>query len=141
MFTHDRISLRSFYLDTFRKAQENQILTPLETQVFELLKMHPEYISELENIKILEKDFSVELGEINPFLHLGLHLGLREQVLTNRPQGITEIYQKLLIQNQQDTHQTEHQMMDYLAEALWVSQKYQTAPNEQQYLESLKKIV
>ncbi|WP_204318325.1 DUF1841 family protein [Serratia marcescens] len=39
---------------------------------------------------------SVELGETNPFLHMGLHLAVREQVATDRPQGIRTVYTKLI---------------------------------------------
>ena len=139
MFTHQRESLRNFYLETLEKIKNKHILSPLESQVAEILLAHPEYLKDLEDIKILEKDFSVELGEINPFLHLGLHMGLQEQVLTNRPAGIQEIYQNLLIKYaHQDPHEIQHLMMDQLAEILWLSQKYQTNPDEQKYLEKLR---
>ncbi len=139
MITHDRASLRNFYLETLEKSKNNQILTGLEAQVESILKMHPEYLKAIEDPSILEKDFSVELGEINPFLHLSLHLGLREQLNTNRPQGIALVYQKLILKLK-DPHEAEHRMMDILAEILWISQKYQTMPDERIYLEKLQAI-
>jgi len=141
MFSHDRNTLRNFYLETLEKVKNKNILTPLESQVAEILLAHPEYLKSLEDIKILEKDFSVELGEINPFLHLGLHMGLQEQVLTNRPEGIKTIYQDLLKKYpNKHPHEIQHLMMDQLAEILWLSQKYQSNPDENKYLEKLRNL-
>ena len=140
MITHERSTLRQFYLDTFEKAKNNGLLSSLEIQVISVLENHPEYYKTIENPKILDQDFSVESGDINPFLHLGLHLGLREQINTNRPLGIQAIYQKLL-QKYKDPHHTEHLMMDLLAEILWLSQKYQTLPDENIYLSKLQELL
>lgn len=140
MMTHDRESLRDFYLETYRKSRQGELLTPLEAQVEKVLLLHPEYHALLQDKKILEKDFSVEMGDVNPFLHLGLHLGLREQLATNRPEGIMVIYQQLMSQKK-DPHEVEHQMMDQLAEMIWLSQKYQQAPNEAEYLKKLESLL
>ena len=36
----------------------------------------------------LDRDYTPEGGQANPFLHMGLHLGIREQVATDRPAGL-----------------------------------------------------
>ena len=36
------------------------------------------------------------MRQINPFLHISLHLAIIEQVQTNRPFGINEAYYKLV---------------------------------------------
>jgi hypothetical protein len=87
----------------------------------------------------LARDYTPEEGETNPFLHMGLHLGIREQIATNRPQGIAQIFNNLARQLG-DPHAAEHQMIDCLAETLWEAQSRTTAPDEQQYLERLRRL-
>ena len=43
-------------------------------------------------------NYSPRSGQLNPWLHMGLHLAVREQVATNRPHGITEVHAKLAAQ-------------------------------------------
>lgn len=140
MFSNNREDLRQMYFSVFEKLNSKEVLTPLENQIAEVIQQHPEYHTFLqdENAKI-DQDFSVELGQNNPFLHLGLHLALREQVGTNRPAGIQAIYQKQC-KKYADIHQAEHSMIEVLAEAIWESQKSGKAPDDNVYLESLKSI-
>ncbi len=70
---------------------------------------------------------------------MGLHLAVREQVSTNRPAGIAEVFE-LLRKKSGDRHAAEHQALDCLAEALWTAQSNNTAPDEQAYLESLRRL-
>ena len=75
----------------------------------------------------------------NPFLHMGLHLAIREQVATDRPAGIAAIHRKLS-RKSGDPHQAEHQMIDCLAESLWESQRNNQPPDELKYLERLQRL-
>jgi len=70
---------------------------------------------------------------------MGLHLGIREQVATNRPAGIQSVYSALTTRCG-DAHDAEHQMIDCLAETLWEAQSQNTAPDEQKYLERLHRL-
>ncbi len=70
---------------------------------------------------------------------MSLHIALREQISTNRPNGIAKIYKTILQKN--DIHKTEHIMMNILAETLWESQRSNTPPDEEKYFEKLKKII
>jgi hypothetical protein len=81
-----------------------------------------------------------EGGKTNPFLHMGLHLALREQLATNRPAGIADVFDQLQARSG-DRHAAEHQALDCLAEALWTAQNNNTAPDEQDYLDSLKRLL
>jgi hypothetical protein len=47
-----------------------------------------------------------EQGEVNPFLHINLHLSLKEQLSINQPLGIQEYYQKIL-NKVKDPHEAE----------------------------------
>jgi hypothetical protein len=70
---------------------------------------------------------------------MGLHLGLREQLTTRRPAGIEAVYARLSRQLG-DGHTAEHRMIDVLAETLWDAQRAGRAPDEQTYLERLRKL-
>ena len=134
MFGQDRQQLRKAYADAWQKFQKKETLTPLEQQIAEVINEHPEYHNSLNN---LETDFLPENGQSNPFLHMGMHLGLREQLTTDRPLGIRDCYQALCLKFQ-SSHEAEHEMMDCLAETIWQAQKSGSAPDEKAYLLCLK---
>jgi len=132
-----RGELRQQYQKAWQKYQKGESLTPLEDSIANIIEAHPEY-HKIFNTD-LAKDFHPELGETNPFLHMGLHLGLREQISTNRPAGIAEIYHTLC--QKQSVHDTEHQMMDILAEMLWQAERSGQMPDESAYLAALKELL
>lgn len=137
MFGTDRTQLRLMYKNAWDKHLQKQILTSLEVQIVDVISEHPEYH---DFVTQMDKDFLPEMGETNPFLHMGLHLGLREQISTNRPKGITKICQQLLTLKK-DSHATEHAMIDCLAEAMWSSQSNNTVPDEARYIKCLRKLL
>jgi hypothetical protein len=135
-----REQLRSLYLQAWRKFSAKQPLEPLEAQLAAVIAEHPEYIAWIESgDAALEAEFTPERGQQNPFLHMGLHLAIREQVATNRPAGIAEIHRALTMKLG-DPHAAEHAMLDPLAETLWEAQRNNTAPDERVYLERLRKL-
>ncbi|NCX93444.1 MAG: DUF1841 family protein [Gammaproteobacteria bacterium] len=134
MYTDERHRLRQFFGQVLQKLNAKTPLEALEVQVAEVIKLHPEYHAALLDI---EKDYLPEMGQTNPFLHLSLHLGIREQVSLDRPQGIREVYQKLLLQRK-DPHIVEHEMIEALAEVLHHAQKYGLPPDEARYLALLQ---
>lgn len=137
MFSNNREELRKFYVDSWQKFLQQKSLSPLEEQIVAVVKEHPEYHSFLESSQGLHGEYLPELGETNPFLHMGMHLGLREQLSTNRPAGINSVYKTLVLKHGQ--HEAEHAMMDCLAEAIWTAQKNNTMPDDTQYLSCLRK--
>ncbi len=136
MFGTDRNQLRQMYKTAWEKSLQKQSMSALEIQIADVIREHPEYHNFVTQ---LEQDFLPELGQTNPFLHMGLHLGLREQISTNRPAGISEIYQQL-IQQFASPHEAEHRMIDCLAEAMWSSQQNNLPPDEARYLNCLKQL-
>jgi len=135
-----REQLRSLYLQAWRKFSAKQPLEPLEAQLAAVIAEHPEYIAWIESGEsALGAEFTPERGEPNPFLHMGLHLAIREQVATNRPAGITEVH-RALSARLGDAHAAEHAMLDPLAETLWEAQRDHIAPDERLYLERLRKL-
>ena len=139
LFDSSRDSLRQQWLDAWQRAQAGAILTPLESSLAQLIQDHPEYHAWLQQgDRAVHADFSPDGGVANPFLHLSLHLGIREQVATDRPPGIAAIHRQLSQRHGQ--HDAEHRMLEVLAKALWESQRAQRAPDEQAYLEDLRRL-
>ena len=131
--------LRQRYVDSWRRRLERLPLEPLDMQIVDVIELHPEYHALLEDEESLSRPFTVEQGQINPFLHMGLHLALREQLGTDRPMGIQQEYLRLG-RTIGDAHEVEHRMIDVLAETLWDAQRAGRAPDEQVYLERLRRL-
>ena len=140
MITDQREALRKFYCDAWAKhLKQQEKLNALEQQIVAVIKEHPEYHALLENEEASVKaEYTPEMGETNPFLHLGMHLGLREQISTNRPPGIAELYQQLVAK--QGVHDAEHRMMDCLIEMIWQAQQNNIAPDDITYMDCLGKL-
>ena len=140
MFSNDRNSLRRYYCTVWDKAGAGQPLEPLERIIAEVIGAHPEYQSVLTDSEAaLEREYTPELGETNPFLHMGMHIAIQEQVGGNRPTGILEVYQQLC-RRVGDSHVAEHQMMECLGETLWEAQRNGAEPDEKVYLERLRRM-
>jgi hypothetical protein len=136
----DRSGLRRHYLEAWRKHRTGAPLEPLDFQLVTVIEQHPEYHALLEDDALaLARDYQPESGQSNPFLHLGLHLAIREQVATDRPPGIAAVHRELA-RRLGDAHEAEHQMLDKLGEALWYAQRTGRPPDEAAYLESLRRL-
>lgn len=138
IFGQDRRELRRMYGDAWRKARNGEVLSPLETQIVEVIEDHPEYQGAVLD-EDLDQAFTPDEGRSNPFLHMGLHLALRDQVATNRPPGIRELFGKIAARTG-DRLAAEHRAIDCLAETLWEAQQRGSPPDEQAYLEKLKRL-
>ena len=71
---------------------------------------------------------------------MGLHISLHEQISTDRPPGIRAIYSQLQVKYS-NAHETEHEMMECLTESLWLAQKNNLPPSEENYLAALKALL
>jgi hypothetical protein len=134
----DRDALRRRYVEAWRRRRENLPLEPLDAQIADVVGLHPEYHAYLEGATPLQ-EFSVAEGRSNPFLHMGMHLALREQVATDRPAGIRAIH-GMLAARHGAAHEAEHRMIEALAETLWEAQRAARAPDEAAYLERLRRL-
>ena len=141
LFTQERTRTRQMFRSAWKKKQLDQDLEPLEKQIVSLLGDHPEYHTLLSgDDDVLDKDYKAEDGRENPFLHLSLHLALREQVGTDRPAGIASITRSLLLKHG-DGHTVEHMMIEKLGLYLWEAQRQERAPDEAGYLNSLRELL
>jgi len=142
-FFHDqgRSSLRRMYVEAWRKHRASLPVEPVEDQIIRVIELHTEYARVLESgDDALDRDYTPEGGQTNPFLHMGLHLAIREQVATNRPAGIANVH-RALVAKLDDAHEAEHAMIECLGAALWNAQRAGLPPDEAAYLEALRKLV
>lgn len=139
IFSQNRDQLRQFYCEVWRKHGAGLALEPLELHIRAVILLHPEYHGLLEHPEqALGREYLPEFGATNPFLHMGLHLAIHEQLGTDRPAGI----RALMAESRPrwpDAHALEHQMMECLAENLWRSQRDGTPPDEADYLDCLRR--
>src|SRR6187431_3802733 len=132
-----RDQLRETYRAAWRRYKQQHTLSPLDKQVVAVISEHPEYHVIVESAVADLANYSPRGGQLNPWLHMGLHLAIREQVSTNRPAGIAEVHAKLAIRSG-GAHEAEHRMLEVLAEQLWEAQRSGIPPDENAYLERLR---
>ena len=136
-----RDTTRQFLVDVWRKYNAGTIMQPLEALIAGIIVQHPEYHNLLEDSPAaLETDFDPDAGESNPFLHMGLHITIQEQVGADRPIGIRDLYE-IGLERLGDAHLLEHRIMECLGEVLWQAQRDQTMPDEVAYLEGVRRLV
>jgi len=142
IFSKDRHKMRQFFFDIWqKKAAGNPPLEPMEEIIAGIIEQHPEYHALLSDPDaVIDKNFTPEMGQSNPFLHMAMHIAIQEQLATQRPKGIISIYQTL-VEKSNDPHATEHQMMEPLGDMLMQAQRRNTAPDEKHYLKGLKKLI
>jgi hypothetical protein len=136
----DRESSRRFFVQVWKKFESGQPLQQLEEMVLGVIQEHPEYHDLLDRDEgLLLQEFTPDMGLTNPFLHMGMHIAIREQVKSDRPAGIREIYQNLVAKSA-SVHELEHRIMECLGETLWSAQRNNTLPDEATYLDCVKRI-
>lgn len=136
LFGNERQEIRQQFYSAWHKFIQQQPLEALEQQIVNTIQLHPEYHDLLSDPAHADQDYTPEHGQMNPFLHLGLHLAIKEQIATNRPLGITSLFDKLA--QKSNEHNAEHLMMEKLGETLWEAQHQSNPPDEAAYLEKIK---
>jgi hypothetical protein len=131
---YSRDQLRRSYAEAWSKRLAGRPLSALEAMIADVIALHPEHQPLFADPDRLQ-GFEAAAGEAeeNPFLHLGLHLAVREQVAIDRPPGVRDLHRRLQAQRD-DAHGGEHELMQALAETLWEAQRDGRAPDEQRYL-------
>lgn len=132
---YTREQLRSSYAEAWRKHLGRIPMTPLESLITDVIARHPEYQSLVSDPAAAQGFESAAGGAAeNPFLHMGLHLAVREQLSIDRPPGV-RVIQQTLAARLGGEHAAEHVLMEALAETLWEAQRGGQAPDERRYLE------
>jgi hypothetical protein len=139
MFEPTRDQARAFFFETWRKYRAGEPLAGLEAIVLDVILAHPEYHAALEEPeRFRERDYSPELGEPNPFLHMSMHLALEEQLSIDQPIGVAGSFAALAAKRG-DRHDALHDAMECLGEMVWRAQRDSAPPDAAAYLECLKK--
>jgi len=122
MFNPSREQVRRFFCDAWKKHQDRLPLVGAEVTAADLAIRHPEYHALLNDAEgALEKEWVPEGGEMNPFLHLSLHLAIHEQVSIDQPPGIRAAFESL--RSRLDPHAAEHVLLECLGETIWRAQR------------------
>ncbi len=138
MFAPNKDEVRRFLCRAYQLPATQ--LSPIETIARTWIEKHPEYHQYLHDAEVAcTLDFPPENGITNPFLHLSMHLSLSEQISIDQPKEIRAI--ALALQQQYDEHETQHLMMDALAEMIWQAQRQGVSLNEQDYLTHLRTLI
>ncbi len=137
MFNPSREQARQFFFDTWHKYKQREMLTAMENMALDTILLHPEYQGMLEDpVRFQDKDYLPETGDTNPFLHMGMHIAIREQLSIDQPAGIRQRFQHLL-EKTGDEHIAVHQIMECLAEMIWQAQRNQTEIDAAIYFDCL----
>lgn len=127
MFARDRNESRRFFREAWHRRSTGQVLQPIEILVTDVIAEHPGFIAQvLDERGAVPEDAD---PTVNPFLHLGLHVALREQLAADRPHGLRVEFERLQRAGR-DRHETEHLVMDTLATVLWEAQSCGAMPDE-----------
>lgn len=138
MFNPSREQVRRFFCDAWKKHLEHLPLVGAEVTAVDLISRHPEYHALLSDGEgALEKEWTPEGGQTNPFLHLSLHLAIAEQVGIDQPPGIRAAFQTL--RARRDAHEAEHVLLECLGETLWRAQRNGAALDALAYLDCVRR--
>jgi hypothetical protein len=138
VFAPSRDEARRFLVDAWRKSRAGEPLSALERAAAELIAMHPEYHAMLDAPSAhVDRDYLPEQGDINPFLHLSLHLAVAEQLAIDQPRGIVAHFERLRTARG-DAHAALHAIVECLGETLWQAQRLGGGPDASVYLGCLE---
>ena len=139
MFNPSRDEARAFLTGAWAKRRSQQPLTALEKIAADLIALHPEYHPTFENPeRHAERDYAPETGDINPFLHLSLHLAVAEQLAIDQPPGIRAQFERLRAARG-DEHAALHAVLECLGEVIWSAQRLGKPPDAALYLACLER--
>lgn len=138
MFNPSREQVRRFFCESWRKHRARLLLDGAEATAADLIAQHPEYHALLENPDAaVEQEFTPENGQMNPFLHLSLHLAIADQISIDQPAGIRAAYHRL--RARLDVHEAEHAILECLGETLWRAQREGGAMDGEKYMDCIRR--
>jgi len=137
MFSPTRDEARHFLIEAWRKSRAGEPLSGLEKTAAQLIALHPEYHRILEAPdRYVDRDYRPEEGDINPFLHLSLHLAVAEQLAIDQPAGIVAHYGRL--RASRGEHDALHAILECLGEVMWQAQRLGRGPDAALYMSCLE---
>jgi hypothetical protein len=138
--TQDRDATRTVFFRAWRRHREGEALEGVERLIVQVALRHPEYQTLLADPeRFRDADYTPEMGRTNPFLHMGMHIAIEEQVSIDAPRGMRELH-ALLRHRVPDEHEAQHLMMECLGQTLWQAARTNAAPDEGAYLACLRRL-
>ena len=138
MFNPSREQVRQFFCTAWKKHQARLPLVGAEVTAADIAARHPEYHAILaDSAGALEKEWTPEGGQSNPFLHLSLHLAIHEQISIDQPPGIRAAYDAL--RAKMDAHDAEHILLECLGETIWRAQRQGTPMDAAAYVDAVRR--
>jgi len=138
LFNPTREQVRRFFCDAWKKHQERLPLVGAEVAAADLAVRHPEYHALLADTDgALDKEWTPEDGQMNPFLHLSLHLAIHEQVSIDQPPGIRAAFETLRVRL--DPHAAEHVLLECLGETIWQAQRQGGQMDAMAYVDAVRR--
>ena len=139
MFNPSREQVRRFFCDAWKKHLDRLPLVGAEVTAADIALRHPEYHPLLTDAEAaVNKDWVPEGGEMNPFLHLSLHLAIEEQLSIDQPPGVRAAFEAACARRG-DRHDAMHDALECLGEMLFNAQRSGTPPDGAAYVGALRK--
>jgi hypothetical protein len=139
MFNPSQSDVRRFFCAVYNKWLVKETMDGIETIAALWIAEHPEYHDDLSDAEAaVVRDYTVDAGRTNPFLHLSMHLSISEQCSIDQPRGIQAAVEALTTKLD-SLHAAHHVAMEALGSMMWESQRSGKAPDGEAYIESIKK--
>lgn len=142
MYDVNTQDVRRFFAGVWQQRLAPLGLDALQQKALRIIEAHPEYTRYLEHIEdYLDKVWTPEDGEENPFLHMSLHLSVQEQVAIDQPPGIRAVHRQLCARHNDNWVAAEHEMIEALAETVWEAQRSGRGLDVNAYMTRLRRLV
>lgn len=139
LFDPSQADVRRFFCEAWRKHRAGEPLEPIEAIAADWIAEHPEYHGDLASADdAVARDYGVDSGRTNPFLHLAMHLAITEQLQIDQPAGIRAAFERLA-HRLGSTHQAMHGAMECLGEMLWKAQRDNAPPDGAAYVDCVRR--
>jgi hypothetical protein len=139
MFEPSQADVRRFFCSVYAKWYTVQPMDALETLASQWVAEHPEYHADFaDEAAALERMYEVKDGQVNPFLHLSMHLSVSEQCSIDQPRGIRQAVE-LLAARRDSLHDAHHDTMEALGQMIWESQRSGRPPDGQAYIDAVQR--
>lgn len=138
MFNPSRDQVRRFFCDAWNKYREQLPLAGAEVTAADIAARHPEYHALLADANAaVTQDWLPEGGQMNPFLHMSLHLAIHEQISIDQPHGIRAAFDSL--RQRMEVHDAEHVLLECLGETIWQAQRNGGPMDATAYVDAVKR--
>jgi len=139
MFEPSQADVRRFFCSVYAKWRNAHPMDALETLASQWVAEHPEYHPDFSDVDAaLERMYEVKDGQVNPFLHLSMHLSVSEQCSIDQPRGIRQAVE-LLTARRDSLHHAHHETMDALGQMIWESQRSGRPPDGHAYIDAVQR--